>query len=52
MPLLLRPLGALGVCGVVAIQGRPWYQHITTGVTLVGGIDLLQDDHGFPDVPV
>ena len=48
----LRPLGALGSVVVVDIQGRQWYQHIKAGAPLVGGVSLLQDDHGVPDASV
>ena len=52
MPFLLLPLGVLGGGGVSAFQGHQWYQNITTGEPWVGGVDILQDEYGVPDVSV
>ena len=49
---MLLTLGALGDGGVADIQGLPQYQHITVGSLWVGEVDLLQDNHGVPDVSV
>ena len=48
----LCPPHAKGSGGVLAVEGLPWYEHVTVVAAGVGTVSLLRNKYHFPNVAV